>query len=105
MKGYTSDASCSFILSHYFQQKASLQSLVSITARIRFFAECHVPSVFFRTLVKEALCRVLNKKHSEKKTLGKEASLPSVKNTRQRRPLPSVFDTRQSSFSKHILKL
>jgi hypothetical protein len=61
---------------HYFQQKASLQSLVSITAGIRFFAECHVPSVFFRALSKEAFCRVLNKKHSVKKTLGKEAALP-----------------------------
>jgi len=67
---------------------------------------CGLPSVFFRALGKEALCRVLNKKHSakkntrqrscfteckkkhsaktffaecQKKTLGKEAALPSAK--------------------------
>jgi hypothetical protein len=51
-----------------------------------------LPSVFFRALGKETLCRVLNKKHSAKKTLGKEAALPSAKkNTRQRPSLPSVF--------------
>jgi hypothetical protein len=38
-----------------------------------WFAEC-----FFRALGKEALCRVLNKKHSAKKILGKEAALPSA---------------------------
>jgi hypothetical protein len=38
-------------------------------------------SVFFRALGKEALCRVLNKKHSAKKTLGKEAALSSAKKT------------------------
>jgi hypothetical protein len=32
-----------------------------------WFAEC-----FFRALGKEALCQVLNKKHSTKKTLGKD---------------------------------
>jgi hypothetical protein len=42
---------------------------------------CGLPSVFLRALGKEALCRVLNKKHSAKKTLGKETALPSAKKT------------------------
>jgi hypothetical protein len=54
-----------------------------------WFAEC-----FFRALGKEALCQVLNKKHSTKKTLGKEADLPSAKkNTRQRHSSPSAKKT------------
>jgi len=48
-----------------------------------------LPECFFRALCKEALYQVSSKKHSAKKILGKEASLPSAS-------LPSVFsDTRQ----------
>jgi hypothetical protein len=76
--------------------------------------ECHVVCrVFFRALGKEVLCQVPNKKHS-----AKEVALPSKKNSRQRPSLPSTKktlgkeatlpsakkNTRQSSFSKHILK-
>jgi hypothetical protein len=66
-----------------------------------WFAEC-----FFWTLGKEALCRVLNKKHSAKKTLGKEAVLPSAKKKHSAKTFFAECqkNTRQSSFSKHILK-
>jgi hypothetical protein len=49
-----------------------------------------LPSVFFRALGKEALCRVLNKKHSAKKHLAKKLLCRVQKNTRQRPSLPSA---------------
>jgi len=48
--------------------------------------------VCFLALDKEALCRVSNKKHSEKKTLGKEDSLSSVKKTLSKEDFKSNFE-------------
>jgi len=60
----------------WVQQK--LQQAESSTSRPTLPESDSLPSVFVLALGKELLCRVLNKKRSAKKTLGKEPSLPSV---------------------------
>jgi hypothetical protein len=92
-----------------------------VTTGIRFFTEYHVVCrvFFFRHSVKKLFCegsikntrqkKTLGKEAalpSEKKTLGKEAALPSAKkNTRQRSYFAECQkNTRQISFSKHFLK-
>jgi hypothetical protein len=61
---------------HYMAEHRSGHGAeASNTTRIRLFVECQmICRVIFRTLGKEALCRVPSKK-------------PSVKNTRQKNPL------------------
>jgi hypothetical protein len=60
----------------WVQQK--LQQAESSTSRPTLPESDSLPSVFVLALGKELLYRVLNKKRSAKKTLGKEPSLPSV---------------------------
>jgi hypothetical protein len=54
-------------------------TLFEFTIRIWLFAECHILCrMFFRSLGKEALCRVLRKKPSVKENTRRRSSLLSV---------------------------
>jgi hypothetical protein len=82
-------------MSWLFKTNTSLENLSCSTIEIWLFVECQIICrEFFRTLGKQVLCRVPNKKHSVKKHSAKVFFAECfIFDTRQKVSLPSVFST------------